>query len=120
VIYADTDFFLALLKPTDWLRKKAKKILEENKGNITTSEATFIELMLLAKKYNLEYIRIATNVMIICRIEEQTYLKAAMYITDGVGIFDAFHAAHCKEEIISSDSVYDKLGLKRIKLLLTT
>lgn len=116
MIYADTDFFLALLKPADWLRDKAKKIFEENEGNITTSEATFIELMLLAKRYNLEYIGIVTNVMKICRIEDQTYLKAALYIENGVGVFDAFHAAHCREEIISSDPVYDRLGFKRTKL----
>lgn len=30
--YADTDFFLALLKPTDWLKKNARRILVEEKG----------------------------------------------------------------------------------------
>ena len=116
MIYADTDFFLALLKPADRLKDKVKKILEKNRDNITTSEVTFIELMLLAKRYSLDHIRIVTDVMKICGIEDQTYLKAAMYIADGVGVFDAFHAAHCKEEIISSDSVYDRLGFKRIRL----
>ncbi len=32
MIYADTDFFIALLKPTDWLKDKAKKALEKYKG----------------------------------------------------------------------------------------
>jgi hypothetical protein len=50
-IYADIDFFLALLKPSDWLKEKAKNLASEYIGRITTSDTTFIELMLLAKKY---------------------------------------------------------------------
>lgn len=117
MIYADTDFFLALLKPNDWLKKNAKKILKEYKGQITTSEVTFIELMLLAKRYNLDPIRLASSVMAICNIEDTKYLKAAIYIKEyGVNVFDAFHAANCQGRIISSDNVYDKLGIERIDL----
>jgi predicted nucleic acid-binding protein len=116
VIYADTDFFLALLKPSDWLKEKAKDILEEYKGSITTSEVTFIELMLLAKRYNLDFIEITTSVMNICGIDDPTFLKAAMYIEEGAGVFDSFHAAHCQGKIISSDKIYDKLGIQRIEL----
>lgn len=116
MIYADTDFFLALIKPSDWLKENAQEILEKNQ-RITTSEATFIELALLAKKYNLDPVKITASVMAICGIEETTYLKAATYIREyGIGIFDAFNAAHCEGKIISSDSVYDKLGIERIKL----
>ncbi len=117
MIYADTDFFLALLKPKDWLKDKAKAILNKYKGQITTSEVTFIELMLLAKRYDLDPVKITTSVMAICGIDDERLLKAAIYIRDyGVGVFDAFHAAHCDGTIISSDSVFDKLGIKRIKL----
>ena len=70
MIYADTDFFLALLKPNDWLKENAKKILNKYKGQITTSEVTFIELMLLAKRYNLDPIKITTSVMAMCNIED--------------------------------------------------
>jgi predicted nucleic acid-binding protein len=117
MIYADTDFFIALLKPSDWLKDKAKKALERYKGQITTSEVTFIELALLAKRYNLDPVRITANVMAICGIEDDTFLKAAIYIRDyGFGVFDAFHAVHCKGRIISSDHVFDRARIDRIKL----
>ncbi|WP_456398062.1 PIN domain-containing protein [Palaeococcus sp. (in: euryarchaeotes)] len=58
MIYADTDFFLALLKPDDWLKENARKILEKYRGDITTSDATFIELLLLAERYGLDPIKI--------------------------------------------------------------
>ncbi len=117
MIYADTDFFLALLKPRNWLKEKAKKLLEKYKDQITTSEATFIELMLLAKRYNLNPVKITASVMAICNIKDDTPLKAAIYIRDhNIGVFDAFHAAHCTNTIISSDQVFEKLGIKRIKL----
>jgi len=117
MIYADTDFFLALLKPKDWLKDKAKAILDKYEGQITTSEVTFIELMLLAKRYGLDPVKITTSVMAICNIDDEKLLKAAIYIRDyGVGVFDAFHAVHCSGKIISSDSVFDKLGIERIRL----
>ncbi|NJE00068.1 type II toxin-antitoxin system VapC family toxin [Thermococcus sp. LS1] len=117
MIYADTDFFLALLKPNDWLKKNALKIYSDHKGNITTSEVTFIELMLLAKRYNLDPVRLTAAVMAICNIDDGEPLKAAFYIKEhGLNVFDAFQAAHCRGTIISSDKAFDKIGIKRIKL----
>lgn len=54
MIYADTDFFLALLKENDWLQTSAKKLLAKHKGSIWTSPVTLIELMLLAVKCDLD------------------------------------------------------------------
>ena len=42
--YAHTDFLSALLKPTDWLKKNARRILEEENGRIYTSETTTLNL----------------------------------------------------------------------------
>jgi len=39
MIYADTDFFLALLKEADWLQRRAKRVYEKYKGQITTYRA---------------------------------------------------------------------------------
>ena len=117
MIYADTDFFLALLKPKDWLKGKAKAILDRYEGQITTSGVTFIELMLLAKRYNFDPVKVTRSVMAICNIDDERLLKAAIYIKDyNVKVFDAFHAAHCSGTIISSDSVFDRLGIRRVKL----
>ena len=114
--YADTDFFLALLKPTDWLKKSARRILEEEKGRIYTSEVTYIELMLLAKKYGLDPVRITIDVMAICKEKNADYQAAAELIAQDVGVFDAFHAVHSNGKIISSDKKYKKLGLEQIDL----
>ncbi len=114
--YADTDFFLALLKPTDWLKENARRILEEEKGRIYTSEATYIELMLLAKRYGLDPVRIAIDVMAICNEKNGEYQAAAVLISQDVGVFDSFHAVHSNGKIISSDKIYRKLGLEQIDL----
>jgi predicted nucleic acid-binding protein len=114
--YADTDFFLALLKPTDWLKENARRILEEEKGRIYTSEATYIELMLLAKRYGLDPVRIAIDVMAICNEKNGEYQAAAELISQEVGVFDSFHAVHSNGKIISSDKIYRKLGLEQIDL----
>ena len=112
--YADTDFFLAILKDSDWLKNNALEILKHN--NITTSEVTYIELMLLARKYDLDYLKITEDVMAICNDNNSVRLIAAEYIKNGMNVFDAFHAAHCNGEIISSDHIYDQFNIKRIKL----
>jgi len=114
--YADTDFFLALLKPTDWLKENARRIMREEQGRIYTSEATYIELMLLAKRYGLDPIRIVIDVMAICNEKNGEYQTAAELIARGVGVFDSFHAIHSNGKIISSDKIYKKIGLEQIEL----
>jgi predicted nucleic acid-binding protein len=117
MIYADTDFFLALMKPSDWLQENAKRILKEYRGEITTSEITFLELLIVAKKYNLDPLRLTAAVMAITEIDDEVPLRAAYYMKEhGLNAFDAFHAAKCGGVIISSDRVYERVGIKRIKL----
>ena len=41
-MFADTDFILALVKDSDWLKENAVKILKENKGKINTSISVMI------------------------------------------------------------------------------
>ena len=40
---------------------------------------------------------------------------AAAHLIDHekTGVFDSFHASLCADEIISSDHIYEKLGVKR-------
>ncbi|MBI4016390.1 MAG: PIN domain-containing protein [Candidatus Aenigmarchaeota archaeon] len=122
MIYADTDFFLALLKDKDWLQEKAIKIYQEHKSHITTSVTTIIELLLLAKRVSINPERLLISVFeivpSITGIENNTALAAAHYVKEnGVNVFDALHAAYCAEgEIISSDHIYDRIGIKRIVL----
>ena len=117
MVYADTDFFLALLKPNDWLKENARKLYEKYKGRITTSEATFLELLILSKRFNLDPLRLLAAVMAIIEEENEDYLRAAYYMKEhNLNPFDAVHAAKCGGVIISSDKALDKLGIKRIKL----
>ena len=116
-MYADTDFFLALLKGSDWLKANALKLLDKYKNNIHTSEVTYVELMLLSQKYHLDPVKVVADVMAITKTSDTTCLKAAHFIKENrVNVFDAFHAAHADDSIISSDSVYDRLGIERIRL----
>ena len=120
--YADTDFFLALLKPRDWLKKGAEQLLAEHRDTLWTGPATLIELMLVGKRVGLDVERLVFDAMQIaeCRFSNPGhFLVAAHYVEhDDVNVFDAVHAAFCGTEdaIISSDKVFDRLGLQRIPL----
>ena len=101
MVYADTDFFLAILKDSDWLKDRAKNILDVYRDNIETSLITYVELLLLAKKFNLPPIGLITAVMKLTNFLDSTPLIAAKYVEDGIGVFDSFHAACCNGKIIS-------------------
>ena len=122
MIYADTDFFLALIKESDWLKKPAEALLKKHTGEIWTSPITLIELLLLAKVKDLDPIDVLIDALAIAQLrggESQLYLLSTHYIKkENVGAFDSLHAASwgrdCK--ILSSDKVIDRLGLNRIPL----
>ena len=121
MIYADTDFFLALLKGSDWLKRGAKRLLRKHHDQLWTSEVTLTELLLLAKEFSLDPRRLLVDAMGIARVDDRIgrlYLTAANVIKQqGVGVFDALHAAYCgNDQILSSDKVFDRLGLDRIPL----
>ncbi len=120
MIYADTDFFMALLKPSDWLKKSARKLLKQYQGKIFTSQMTLVELLLLAVENKLDPERLLLDAMGIAQIIEDVHpiLVAAHYIKEKqANVFDALHASFCgKNKIISSDKIFDKLGLERIPL----
>lgn len=116
MVYADTDFFLALLKPTDWLKEKATNLYLKYKGDIQTSLITFLEIMIIAKRFNLPPIQTTAALLKITEYDDPIPLTAAKYIEDGVGVFDAFHAAQCGGKILSSDHVFEKLGIERIAI----
>jgi len=119
--YADTDFFLAMAKKEDWLKSGAEKIYTENKGKIDTSIITLLELFLLSERKGLDPESIVGSVFKVANVERLS-ITEAMQIAhnikhEGINVFDAFHAALAADrEIISSDSVYDRLGKTRIGL----
>jgi predicted nucleic acid-binding protein len=122
MIYADTDFFLALLKDSDWLKTSAKRLLHIHKNEIRTSPVTLIELLLVSAQFYIDPERLIADALELAQIqggEVTPILIAAHYIKNkGVGVFDSLHAAFCGVEgtIISSDKVFDRLGLDRIPI----
>lgn len=122
MIYADTDFFLALMKGPDWLKENARQLLEEHRGDLWTSHVALIDLLLLAAKFKLDPERLLVDVLELVKIDgadSSIYLQAAHLMKQyGSGVFDSLHAAHCGpgRKILSSDRVFDKLGLARIDL----
>ena len=120
-MFADTDFLLALVKESDWLKRSAESILEKHKGIINTSVSVMIELAIVCKRLRLNVVDTFASVFELVEINEEMYklcLNAALYVEkDTLNVFDAFHAAYCGgDTIISSDAVYDRLGMERVKL----
>jgi len=120
-MFADTDFILALVKDSDWLKDKAAKLLKGYEGKIGTSMSVMIEVALICKRLKISAIEVFSNVFELVNINEETYaicMRAALYIEKyELNVFDAFHAAYCgNDKIISSDSAYEKVGIERIKL----
>lgn len=54
MVYADTDFFVALVTDDDGLRRRAMDLLEEHEDELRTTLATFIELFWLCEEYELD------------------------------------------------------------------
>lgn len=120
-MFADTDFLLALVKESDWLKRNAENMLEKHKGGINTSVSVMIELAIMCKRLRLNVVDTFAGVLELVKINEETYklcLDAALYVEkDMLNVFDAFHASYCgNDAVISSDSAYDRLGLERVKL----
>lgn len=119
--YADTDFFLALIKETDWLKARARSLLAAYRGHLWTSVVTIVELLLLAREFELDPEVIVLDSAEIAEIrgtDVKILLAAAHFMKEfGLHTFDALHAAFAQgDEILSSDRVFDKIGLKRIPL----
>lgn len=120
-MYADTDFFLALMKNKNWLKRRAEELYNTYEGEISTSGVTLVELLLLSSRYKLDPERLITDCLQLVEdikgLPPKKALLAAHYMKEkNFSVFDAFHGAFAEEEIISSDKIYEKIGLKRIKL----
>lgn len=122
-LYADTDFFLALLKKKDWLKKNAERIYKNHKNEMWTSWLTLNELMLISYREGKDPTEIVEKASRLIEVREpiisiEGYLSACYLMKKyNMTPFDALHAVYCgKDTIISSDKKYDETGLKRIRL----
>ena len=123
MMYADLDFFLALLKEKDWLKTRAEEIYENNHKEIWTSTITLQEIILYAVREGHNPSEYVEKLLGLVKVKESIItVEMCLAVTDIINkykitIFDAFHAMASEgDTIISSDKIYDRLGLKRMKL----
>jgi len=109
-MYAETDFFLALIKDEDWLGDAAETVYRDNRTELWTSQFTLIELLLVAYRENRDTERVVTNAasLVEVRGDVDTVVAAATYVEDhGFTPFDALHLVESDgATIVSSDESY--------------
>jgi|SRR3989338_9251607 len=119
--YADTDFFLALMKGSDWLKDRAKQIYKGNKEQIFISPFTIAEIMIVCRREDIPIKETIVQISRIAKLENMDwviFLKACDYVERGATIFDSLLMAHLDENdlIISSDRIYEKFGFNVLDL----
>lgn len=116
--YADSDFFVALLLPNDRHRVWAEDAYKRYKGDITTSLATVIELLLISKKLKITAQGLINEVLGLAGLIGISDAEALLagYLIDNynIGVFDAVHAALCNGKIISTDHIYRLVGIDTV------
>jgi predicted nucleic acid-binding protein len=120
MIYADTDFFIALVKDDDWLQQRATTIATEYEGDIYTSRATLLEILIISDRFEFDQMETLSYVLEIASVaEDETVLfQAADYMEQfGLTAFDAYHLAYADHDpIISSDNSFDDVTDDRIPI----
>lgn len=120
MIYADTDFFISLVKDDDWLQENVAEIAVENEGRIYTSRATLLELLLISDRFEFDRMTALSYALEIASIpEDETVLfQAADYMDQhDLTAFDAYHVAYAGDDsIVSSDNAFDDVTDGRIPI----
>ncbi|MGQ3411812.1 type II toxin-antitoxin system VapC family toxin [Natrinema sp. LN54] len=120
MIYADTDFFIALVKNDDWLQDRAVEIALENEGEIYTSRATLLELLVISDRFEFDRMEALTYALEIASVpeDEAVLFQAADYMEQsGLTAFDAYHVAYADEDpIASSDKSIGEVAADRIAI----
>lgn len=120
MIYADTDFFIALVKDDDWLQERAGAIAIEHEGDIYTSRATLLELLMISDRFEFNRMEALSYALEIASVssDETVLFQAADYMEQyGLTAFDAYHIAYADHDpIISSDKSFDDVTERRISI----
>jgi len=110
-MYAETDFFLALIKDEDWLGATAEAVYREHSEDLWTSQFTLIELFLVAYREDRDTERVVTNAanLVEVRGNVDTVVAASTYVEDhGFTPFDALHLVESDgDPIVSSDEAHE-------------
>ena len=120
MIYADTDFFIALVKDDDWLQQRATTIATEHEGEIYTSRATLLEILMISDRFEFDRMEALSYVLEIASVaEDETVLFQAADFMEQFGLtaFDAYQLAYADHDpIISSDNSFDHVIDARIPI----
>lgn len=120
MIYADTDFFIALVKDDDWLQDRAVEIALENEDEIYTSRATLLELLVISDRFEFDRLEALTYALEIASVpeDEAVLFQAADYMEQaGLTAFDAYHVAYADgDPIVSSDESIGDVATDRIAI----
>jgi len=111
-MYVETDFIVALIKDSDWLKQSAEKVYEDKKDQLWTSKYTLIELLILSERNEWNPVRIISAATQLVEVDEDTedVKAAASHMEENdYTPFDALHLVKSgKDKIISSDKDYDQ------------
>ncbi|MDZ7850750.1 MAG: PIN domain-containing protein [Halodesulfurarchaeum sp.] len=120
MIYADTDFFIALVKDDDWLQGQATDLARKHENEIYTSRATLLELLVISDRFDFDRIEALSYALEIAQVaeDESVLFRAADYMDrHGLTAFDAYHVAYATDDpIISSDKRIDRVTAERIPI----
>lgn len=127
-MYVESDFLVALVKESDWLQEAAQAALRDH-DEVHTSILSYAELLVLfydrdAAAYELDVPRAVTNLLELVPIHpvehEDAVLAAAAFLEEhDMTPFDALHAGMVSTgdgRVLSSEQVYDTIGLDRTPL----
>lgn len=113
-MYAETGFFLALIKDEDWLGEAAEAVYRDHQDDLWTSRFTLVELMLVAYREDRDAERVVANAanLVEVRGDVDTVVTAATYVEDhDFTPFDAIHLVESDgDTIVSSDETYDSFA----------
>lgn len=124
--YCDADLLIAMLKEEDELRPSAVRVFEavqQGKIEAFTSTAALLEVLFWASKVKArranirEYVRTAARLVSnVVPLGYENLVVAAEYLqAKPIFTLDALHAAAAGTwPILSSDTIYEKLGLQRV------
>lgn len=117
-MYADTDFWVALLKGDDWLTERAEEFYAEHGNDLEVSLAVFVELFLIEEQFSFDREQAVISIleMTDADVDDEVVFQASEYIDEGLNVFDAFHAALAGDTILSSDKAFDEIGVERVQL----
>lgn len=118
-MYLEADVLYACLKPADWLKADAERILGKDEKFIT-SAATVIEMEIVSlRDFGSDF-----SLSVLTKLKSIKNLEMLPITTDnldkaveirksyGLSIFDSIHASVCLisgEKLVSTDPVFDKI-----------